>query len=63
MSEERTRFPIQPKDRHRTAGSSRDISNEPEAIPDDAIPGNTGPAQRAPDQDKPQVPPAERHDR
>ncbi len=64
MSQERTRFPIQPQDRHRTAGSFDDVSNEPEQLSGDAgdVPGIPHPSD-APDQDKPDVPPHDRHDR
>ena len=54
-SQERTRFPIQPSDRNRTAKSNRDILSErdEQGIEHSA---NTSP-------DKPQVPPHRRHER
>lgn len=51
MSQERTRFPIQPSDRRRTARSSRDVR----AVPDESAQDDERP------QDKPDVPPHERH--
>lgn len=53
MSEELTRFPIQPDDRRRSARSSENIKAVPDELPD------------AEDEheDKPSVPPEQRHDR
>jgi hypothetical protein len=53
MSEELTRFPIQPDDRRRSARSSENIKAVPDELPD------------ADDEheDKPAVPPQQRHDR
>lgn len=53
MSQERTRFPIQPEDRRRSARSSRDVK---------AVPEERAQPDKAP-QDKPQVPPHRRGER
>ena len=53
MSEELTRFPIQPDDRRRSARSSENIKAVPDELPD------TGDDH----EDKPPVPPQQRHDR
>lgn len=53
MSEERTRFPIQPDDRRRTARSSENIKAVPDELPE----------REAEEPDKPAVPPHERHTR
>ena len=54
-SQERTRFPIQPSDRNRTAKSNRDILSERSEQGRER--------QNTPSQDKPQVPPHRRHER
>ena len=54
-SQERTRFPIQPDDRNRTARSNKDILSEREEQ------GRQEKAERSPD--KPEVPPHRRHER
>lgn len=54
MSQERTRFPIQPKERHRSAKSSKDIRQAQGAGPSDPR------AQGKRDQDKPVGPPRKR---
>lgn len=54
MSQERTRFPIQPKERHRSAKSSKDIRQAQGEPPTDPR------ARGKRDQDKPAGPPRKR---
>lgn len=70
VSQERTRFPITPEERRRSATSSDDIAVGDELGEqlgdEEAAPGGTDPRTRAPsgdDQDKPGVAPHERHER
>jgi hypothetical protein len=58
MSQERTRFPIQPKERHRSAKSSKDILQAPGQTP----PRADRRAKGRHDQDKPDRPPHKRHE-
>jgi hypothetical protein len=53
MSQERTRFPIQPKDVRRSATSNRDV----------AVSGKPGRGERGKDQDKPTGPPRAKKDK
>jgi hypothetical protein len=53
MSEERTRFPIQPDDRRRTGRSSENIKTVPDELPE----------AEEEQQDKPPVPPHRRGER
>lgn len=64
MSQERTRFPIQPDERRRSARSSEDIAAVPDesARDDEAVLDQRASAERNP-QDKPSVPPHRRHER
>jgi hypothetical protein len=58
MSQERTRFPIQPKERRRSAKSGKDTRQAPEGLrpqPNRRAKGNQ-------DQDKPNRPPHRRHE-
>ncbi len=50
MSQERTRFPIQPKDVRRSAKSNRDVN----------VPGRGGKGSDGEQSDKPRVPPHKR---
>jgi hypothetical protein len=53
MSQERIRFPIQPKDRRRSAASSKDTH----------VPGRDHPEGKRANPDKPTVPPHRRRER
>ncbi len=66
VSQERTRFPVTPQERHQTAKSSEDIAVDDDLPTSDATPEATDPRTRVPsgeDEDKPGVPPHERHER
>jgi hypothetical protein len=62
VSQEQTRFPIQPQDRRRSAASAEDVALAPEELPgpDLADVEHSGDAHHK-DQDKPDYPPHERH--